>query len=142
MKLVSSDNFWLREKALPVQRFEEAVAVVEDMWKVMRENGGIGLAAPQVGISAALVVIDVGDGNPLVLINPVITRRSGEMLSTEGCLSLPGETRVVRRPRIIEVCYTGLDGEKHKVRARKSLLARALEHELDHLSGVLIDRKT
>jgi peptide deformylase len=109
------------------------------MWQVMRDNKGIGLAAPQVGEALSIAVIDVGTEPPLVMFNPTVISRDGRRVCTEGCLSLPGESHRVYRAKTIEVQYTDLNGDTFRVRARKNLLAQALEHECDHLRGVLID---
>lgn len=110
-------------------------ALIDDMLETMYEENGVGLAAPQVGILKRIVVIDVGDG-PIVLINPVITEKSGEQTGAEGCLSVPGKHGIVTRPN--EVTVKALD-ENMSPRLIKGteLLARAICHECDHLDGRL-----
>jgi peptide deformylase len=119
------------------------------MFETMYDEPGIGLAAPQVGVSRRLVVIaavpddEDGDnvGPPMTLVNPQITWSSSEEVSyEEGCLSVPGITESVDRPRVIRFRWTDLDGEAHE-REAEGLLARVVQHEIDHLDGILfVDR--
>jgi peptide deformylase len=123
--------------------------LVADMFDTMYAEPGIGLAAPQVGVSTRLVVIaSVADddegrnlGPALVLVNPVILSRSSDLVPyEEGCLSVPGITENVERPRAVRFGYTTLDGEAVE-RDAAGLLARVVQHEVDHLDGVLfVDR--
>lgn len=110
--------------------------ILSDMAETMYLNQGVGLAATQVGISKSLVVIDVGDGL-LKLINPVITKREGSEVSEEGCLSVPGECIKIRRSKTVVVSFLNESGEPSRING-EGLLAKALQHELDHLSGKLI----
>ncbi len=136
----------LKEKASPVENIEGKIQrLVDDMIETMYAAPGIGLAAPQVGVSKRLVVIDVShrenEKTPLiVLINPEIKIAEGEMESEEGCLSLPDYiTRVIRSERVV---VSGYDrkGKPFEIEAT-GLLCRALQHEIDHLNGtLLIDR--
>jgi len=112
--------------------------IAEAMWKVMYEAGGIGLAAPQVGLSIRLAVIDC-EGFKDVLINPVIIKREGNRRCVEGCLSLPGHQFAVYRSHRVCIEYTNLAGKRLKTRAGGNVLAQCFEHETDHLNGVLID---
>ncbi|WOH36480.1 peptide deformylase [Thalassotalea fonticola] len=113
--------------------------ITEDMFETMYEENGVGLAATQVNIHQRIVVIDVSDdkSDPLVLINPVITEKSGEiMINEEGCLSVPGNYAKVDRHT--EVTVTALDAQgKEFTRQASELLAICIQHELDHLQGVL-----
>lgn len=119
------------------------------MFETMYDEPGIGLAAPQVGVSQRLVVLasvaDDDDGKnvgpPLVLVNPEIVWRSDDEVSwEEGCLSVPDITETVDRPRAIHFRFTGLDGTVQE-RQAAGLLARVVQHEVDHLDGVLfVDR--
>ena len=114
--------------------------LIADMLETMYEYHGVGLAAPQVGVLKKIVVIDVGDG-PIVLINPEITETSGEQRGEEGCLSVPGKWGYVTRPDHVKV--RGLDQEMNPVELEgEGLLARAICHEIDHLSGELYVDKT
>ena len=130
----------LRLKAKPVTEFNNRLkSLLEKMAKCMYQARGVGLAAPQVGVSVRAAVIDVGDGL-ITLVNPKITAAEGEEVDVEGCLSLPGLIGDV--PRSARVTVQALDSEgKEKKISGDGLLARALQHELDHLDGILfIDR--
>ncbi|MCD7897890.1 MAG: peptide deformylase [Planctomycetaceae bacterium] len=130
----------LRQPAQPVSVIDEKLRrLAADMVETMEDANGVGLAAPQVGESVRMVVVDFDpeNGDPRVLINPVITKRSGRKeLGEEGCLSFPGlRTRVKRSPKV--VCEAqNLDGEIVEYQA-EGLSARAVQHELDHLDGFL-----
>ena len=110
--------------------------LIDDMFDTMYEANGVGLAAPQVGILKKIVVIDVGDGEPLALINPVIIERSGEQTGDEGCLSIPGMSAIVTRPNHV-ICKAYDENMNEYTVKGEELLARAICHELDHLEGVL-----
>lgn len=109
--------------------------LIDDMLDTMYEAGGVGLAAPQVGILKRIVVIDIGDG-PIVLINPEIIETSGEQTGEEGCLSVPGKSGVVTRPNYVKVKALTEDMEEVTWEGTE-LLARAFCHEIDHLDGKL-----
>lgn len=128
----------LREKALEVRRINSnIVKLLDDMKETMYAAEGVGLAAPQVGISKRVAVIDAGDEQGLIeLINPEIISKSGEQLGPEGCLSFPGLMGDVRRAKICKVRALNRDGETFEIEG-EGLLARALQHEIDHLNGVL-----
>ena len=110
--------------------------LVEDMLETMYDAGGVGLAAPQVGILKRIVVIDTEGDNPYVLINPEILETSGEQTGDEGCLSLPGKTGTVTRPDHVKVRAYDLDMNPFEL-VGEGLLARAICHECDHLDGVM-----
>ena len=131
----------LRQKAKPVAAVTpEIKQTIEDMVESMYHQVGIGLAAPQVGISLRIVVIDDGKRGTRSLINPVITERRGSAVAEEGCLSLPGIFAEVERSEWVRVDALDGDGEPTSFEAR-ALQARVIEHEVDHLDGVLfIDR--
>jgi peptide deformylase len=132
----------LRERARPVERFDGALRrLAADMIQTMREAPGVGLAAPQVGRPLRLIVFDLGeDDGARALANPVLRDEWGEQLGEEGCLSVPGLYYPVRR--YLRVQAEGYDLEGHEVSIEASeLLSRILQHEVDHLNGVLfIDR--
>ena len=110
--------------------------LIQDMLDTMYEAGGVGLAAPQVGILKRIVVIDVtpeGD-SPIVLINPVILESSGKQTGDEGCLSLPGKAGIVKRPNYVKVRAYDIN-MREVIYEGTELLARAFCHELDHLDG-------
>jgi peptide deformylase len=123
-------------KAKPVTKVtKEIKELLDDMAQTMYEAQGVGLAAPQVGHSIRVVVIDVGQGL-IELINPVIVEQEGEEVGTEGCLSIPGVYGEVCRNA--HVVVEGYDRARRKIRIEGTeLLARALQHELDHLEGIL-----
>ena len=121
----------------------EVEALVDDMFATMHANFGIGLAAPQVGKLLRLVVIELPPdekdpqaGVRYVLVNPEVRRLGEREEMTEGCLSLPGFRAMVERARTATVTYTGIDGRPARLDAQ-GLLAQALQHEIDHLNGVL-----
>lgn len=126
----------LRRVSEPVPRVNRQIRrLAEDMIATMYDYDGVGLAAPQVGVMRRVIVVDVGDG-PFVLINPEITRRDGTDESFEGCLSIPEYVGSVERAARVEV--TGLDERGRRVWIDgEGLLARVLQHEVDHLNGVL-----
>ena len=121
----------------------EVEALVDDMFATMHANFGIGLAAPQVGERLRLVVIELPPdekdpqaGVRYVLINPVLRRLGEREDMSEGCLSLPGFRAMVERARTATVTYTNMDGRLAMLEAQ-GLLAQAIQHEIDHLNGVL-----
>jgi peptide deformylase len=130
----------LRLKAKPVTKFSSRLEkLLEQMAVCMYNARGVGLAAPQVGASIRAVVIDVGEGL-LTLINPEIISAEGEEVDVEGCLSLPGLIGDVPRHTKITVHALDISGKELEITG-DGLLARALQHELDHLDGILfIDR--
>lgn len=130
----------LRRRAEEVEEIDESIRIlVEDMFETMYAAEGIGLAGPQVGVSKRLIVVDLGaeEGSRFALINPVIVERAGERLKEEeGCLSIPGVSALVEREE--RVVVEGMDETGQPVRIEASgLLARCLQHEIDHLEGVL-----
>ncbi len=132
----------LRKECKPIEKMTSRLqTLIDDMYDTMYEANGVGLAAPQVGILKRLVVIDIGDDNPLTLINPVIIEADGEQEGEEGCLSLPGLQGTVIRPNHVVCKALNEDMEEITVEG-EGLLARAICHELDHLDGVLYKDKT
>lgn len=130
----------LRQTSKPVMKVTEEIAeLVEQMERIMRAANGVGLAAPQLGILQRVFVYDSGDGFHAI-INPKILQRKGEQIGVEGCLSLPGLQGDVARAA--EVVVKGVDQFGKPVRVRGAeLTARVIQHEIDHLDGVLfIDR--
>lgn len=117
---------------------KKILELIEDMYDTMYEAGGVGLAAPQVGILKRLIVIDVSEeGNePITLINPVIIETDGEQTGDEGCLSIPGKVGTVTRPNYVKVKAFDENMEEFTVEGTE-LLARAFCHEIDHLNGIL-----
>ncbi|HYS15574.1 MAG TPA: peptide deformylase [Candidatus Binatia bacterium] len=132
----------LRRRAAPVgQVTPEIRAIIADMTETMYDEIGIGLAAPQVGISLRLIVVADEEGRGVqALLNPAIVERSGEATGEEGCLSIPGVFAPVSRAAWVKVEAHAVDGKPLAISAR-GLRARVLQHEIDHLDGVLfIDR--
>ena len=116
--------------------------LIEDMIDTMYEANGVGLAAPQVGVLKRIVVIDVSEegDSPIVLINPVITEADGTQTGGEGCLSVPGKSGIVTRANHVKVQALDENMEPFELEGTE-LLARAIQHELDHLEGVLYTSK-
>ncbi|MCJ7510239.1 MAG: peptide deformylase [Dehalococcoidia bacterium] len=129
----------LRQKAKRVSQVDGSIRrLVEDMIDTMRDAGGVGLAAPQVGVPLRVVVIAMPEEEEVIaLINPEIVKRSGERRLTEGCLSVPGYWAEVTRSLSVTAKGRDLQGRQVRIKAEDDLLAQALEHELDHINGVL-----
>ncbi len=108
--------------------------LIGDMFETMYAADGVGLAAPQVGILKRIVVIDVGDGEPLTMINPEIIETDGEQTDYEGCLSVPGKSGIVTRPNYVKARAMD-ENMKIFIVEGEGLLARAICHEVDHLDG-------
>ena len=127
----------LRQKSKRVKAIDGSVQkLVGDMIETMHSASGVGLAAPQVGVSLRVIIIGMPEEEEIVLINPEIVRRSGERLVTEGCLSVPGYFGEIKRAQRVTVKGKDLSGREIRIKAEE-LLAQALEHEIDHLNGVL-----
>ncbi len=136
----------LRKKAEEIRKIDdEIVKLSKDMLETMYKAKGIGLAAPQVGNSKRIIVVDVrkdekDESNPIVLVNPKIVEASGSITFKEGCLSIPGYTDEVKRYREILVKGFDLDGKELEFEA-SDLFSVVFQHEIDHLDGILfIDR--
>lgn len=126
----------LREKAQEVTRITPNIhKLLDNMAETMYGAKGVGLAAPQIGVPKRVVVIDSGEGL-IELINPVIMEKKGEELDQEGCLSIPNLIGDVKRAKDIVVQALNRDGELMEYEA-EGLLARAFQHEVDHLDGIL-----
>ena len=130
----------LRKICRSVISFDEKLAtLIDDMLDTMYEANGVGLAAPQVGILRRICVIDVGNG-PIELVNPAIINEEGEQIGDEGCLSIPGQSGLVKRPLRVKVKAQDRNGKTFEV-SGEGLLARAFCHEIDHLNGILYKDK-
>ena len=133
----------LRIKSIPTLMTDEVRDLVKDMKETMLSENGIGLSAPQVGVNLRVIVVQLMSAGKLVgpvqeMINPVITQTSEDLVSyEEGCLSIPGEYIKLDRPRSIDVKFQTLSG-KYKKWFLKGLEARIVQHEIDHLDGVLM----
>ena len=143
--IVTKEDKILRKISKPIPEITPNVKKMLDrMLETMYASNGVGLAAPQVGILKRAVVVDVGEGGPgpLKLINPEIVERSGVQNGPEGCLSCPNMWGAVRRSQYVKVKATNPEGEEIIVEG-EDFLARALQHEIDHLDGILfIDTAT
>ncbi|HEV8384813.1 MAG TPA: peptide deformylase [Candidatus Acidoferrales bacterium] len=140
-KVVKYGDTVLEKIAQPVTQFNDKLkTLTEDMFETMYAAQGVGLAAPQIGLSMHLAVIDVTSGkNPeakIVLANPQIIHMEGEQREEEGCLSVPGFRGSVLRPRFVTVRAQDVTGKVFEMRG-EGLLARAFCHETDHLNGIL-----
>lgn len=130
----------LRRECEPVEAFgDELAELARDMVETMHANRGLGLAGPQVGVSKNIAIIspDGEPGSETILVNPEIIERDGWQVGDEGCLSFPGIYIKVRRNETVTVRYQDVEGEPHELEA-EGLLARAVQHELDHLLGRLL----
>ncbi len=126
----------LRQEAKPVPKVTKKInKLISDMLQTMYKSDGVGLAAPQVGEKLRIVVLDVGQG-PVCLINPILERQEGEEIDQEGCLSLPGIVGDVKRAAKVRVSGLGPNGKAVRYDA-DGLFARCLQHEIDHLEGIL-----
>ena len=145
LRVIKYGNPILRMKAKHIENIDSDVKqLANDMITIMQGEEGIGLAAPQVAQSISLLVVDMSlideEGEPTAFINPEILTSEGESVLEEGCLSLPDIREDVKRPEIITLRYQNIEGEVSEKRFDE-LLARVLQHEIDHLNGVLfVDR--
>lgn len=129
----------LTKKCRKVEVFDQRLCdLVDDLLDTLYDSGGVGLAAPQVGVLRRIVVIDIGDG-PYELINPEIIETSGEQYGAEGCLSYPGQFGMVKRPNKVKIKAQDRTGEWYEYEGEE-LLARAFCHETDHLDGNMFMR--
>ena len=131
------DDSVLRQKAKKVSSIDSSIQrLIDDMVETMQQANGVGLAAPQVGVSLRVVVLQMLGEQPVTIINPEITKRAGEQEVTEGCLSVPGYFGEIKRAASVTV--KGKDREGKAIRIKGAgLMAKALEHEIDHLDGIL-----
>ena len=137
LKIVKFGDPMLRKNARPVDEITPRIlTLLDDMIETMRDAGGCGLAAPQVGVLRRIAVIEVNEGEVIELINPKIVAFSGEQNEQEGCLSNPGEYGITKRPANVTVRATDRFGNEFEVTG-SDLLARAICHECDHLDGKL-----
>lgn len=142
LRIVKEGEPILRRKAKPLGRVTKKIRrLISDMFDTMYDADGAGLAAPQIGESLRVIVVDAGAGG-VALVDPEIVSSSGEDTEVEGCLSIPGQAGYVTRAAEVVVRGLGEDGKRREVRG-EGLLARALQHEIDHLDGILfIDKAT
>ncbi|MBQ1252318.1 MAG: peptide deformylase [Firmicutes bacterium] len=132
----SGESTVLRQKSKPVNEVNDTIrTLLDDMAETMYESEGVGLAAPQIGISRRIIVVDVGEGL-LELINPRLLKGHGKQVGEEGCLSVPGYFAPVERYKTIFVEGLDRNGQPIQIKA-KDFTAVALQHEMDHLDGIL-----
>ena len=140
-EIVKYGDLTLRKQCGDVEDIFNVSPLVEDMFDTMYEEDGIGLAANQIGEDLNLFVIDISHKDeaekPRVFINSKIIDKKGECLSVEGCLSIPGIQVELKRSEFITLQYYSLEGEQKK-REFNDLMARAIQHEMDHLNGIFI----
>lgn len=131
----------LRQRAKRVRSIDGSIhRLISDMIETMHDAPGVGLAAPQVGIPLRVIVLGLPEQAEIALINPEIVRRRGERVVNEGCLSVPGYMGQIKRSEAITIKGRDPNGKEIRIKADE-LLAQALEHEIDHINGVLyIDR--
>ena len=127
----------LNKRAREIKENSDKIQIlIDDMLETMYDADGVGLAAPQVGVLKRIMIVETEPDSPVVFINPVIIKKSGEQTGYEGCLSIPGKTGIVTRPDYVEVEAYNEKMEKFTLEA-KELFARAICHECDHLDGKL-----
>ena len=136
LKILTAGDPVLRQTAAEVTKIDKKlIKLLKDMAETMYAADGVGLAAPQIGVSKRIVVIDVGDGI-IEMINPVIVNKEGSVVGGEGCLSVPEYEGEVERAEKVECEFTDRSGKRYLIET-DGLLAIAIQHELDHLDGVL-----
>ena len=127
----------LRLKAKKVSSIDKSIQrLIDDMIETMQQAHGVGLAAPQVGVSLRVIVLQMPEEEPIAIINPEIVKRAGEQEVTEGCLSVPGYIGEIKRSASVTVKGQDRQGKAIRIKAT-DLMAEALEHEIDHLNGNL-----
>ncbi|TDT68617.1 peptide deformylase [Hypnocyclicus thermotrophus] len=138
MDIVTYGSSVLREKSKKIEKIDDEIkTLLNNMVETMQEAQGVGLAAPQVGINIRAFVLDIGDGNIRKVINPEFLEFSNNIVEQEeGCLSIPGIYKKVKRPESLKIKYLNENGEE-VIEQAEGLLARAFQHEYDHLEGVL-----
>ncbi len=127
----------LRQKAKRISVIGSSIQrLIDDMLETMQQANGVGLAAPQIGVSLRVVVVQLSGEEPITIINPKMVKRIGEREVTEGCLSIPGYAGEIKRSVSVTVKGQNRQGQAIRLKAT-DLMAQALEHELDHLNGIL-----
>ena len=140
--IVTVGDSVLTKVSRPVTKFDRRLhQLLDDMTETLEDAGGVGLAAPQVGILRRVVVVDTGEDGILELVNPEIIAQSGEQTGLEGCLSVPGEYGIVTRPNEVTVRAQDRDGNWFEAEG-EGVIARCFCHELDHLDGHLFTELT
>lgn len=141
-KIIVYPNPILEQPCEPVTIFDKKLSrLLDDMYETMIEFDGVGLAAPQIGINKQIAIVDIDDEHGTIeLINPIIVRKEGEETDMEGCLSFPGLYGEVPRSYKVEVKAQNRKGKEFILQA-EGFLARAIQHEIDHLHGILFTSK-
>ncbi|MBU0906022.1 MAG: peptide deformylase [Firmicutes bacterium] len=141
-EIVKSPNDILTKKTKKIVKFDQNLAkLLDDMYETMLENDGIGIAAPQVGESLRVAIVDLGEGEePIELVNPEVLQTEGSVIEIEGCLSFPELFGEVERPFYVRVKAQERNGDWYELEA-EDYEARAILHEIDHLDGILFDSK-
>ena len=135
-KILTDKDPALHKVCRPVEKFDQRLhKLLDDMRDTLLDSGGVGLAAPQIGILRRVVVVDVGD-EILELVNPTMLETDGEQIGPEGCLSVPGKYGLVKRPYYAKVRAQDRYGEWYEAEGEE-LIARCFCHELDHLDGIV-----
>ena len=141
LNIVKEGDPILRKTSRPITVIDDRIKqLAADMLETMRAANGCGLAAVQVGKLRRLVIVEVEQNKPFILINPEIIKREGRQQEAEGCLSIPGKWGITDRPMTVTVKATNLDGKEFTVTGT-DLAARAFCHEIDHLDGILFTDK-
>jgi peptide deformylase len=142
LKVINYPAEILEQTCKPVIKFDRKLAkILDDMYDTMIEYDGVGLAAPQIGLDARIAIVDIDDElGTIEMINPVILEISGEQTGPEGCLSFPGLFGEVTRPDFVKIEAFDRKGKKYMLEA-EDFLARAIQHEMDHLDGILFTTK-
>ena len=139
-KIVTEGDPILNKKCRPVEKFDQRLwDLLDDLTDTLEESGGVGLAAPQVGIMRRVCVINVGDG-PVEFVNPRIIKADGEQEVQEGCLSCPEQFGIIRRPMYVKARFFDRFGNECEIEGEE-LFAQAMCHEFDHLDGILFKSK-
>ena len=137
LNIVKEGDPILRKTSRKIDTIDQRIkTLAADMLETMHDANGVGLAAVQVGKLRRMVIVEVEEGKPYIMINPEIIASEGKQNEAEGCLSLPGKWGITDRPMKVTVRATGLDGKSYTVTG-SDLLARAFCHEIDHLDGKL-----
>lgn len=137
LPIVTHPDPVLRRKAKRVSHVDESLnRLIDNMIDTLHDAEGAGLAAPQVGVSLKIAVVQMPDEDVIVLVNPEVVKKSGERVVIEGCLSIPGYRGEIKRAEQVTVKAFDRKGKAFRIKADE-LLAEALEHEIDHLNGIL-----
>ncbi|MGF6951180.1 peptide deformylase [Neobacillus sp. B4I6] len=142
LKVINYPAEILEQTCKPVIKFDKKLAkILDNMYDTMIEFDGVGLAAPQIGLDARIAIVDIDDElGTIEMINPEILETSGEQTGPEGCLSFPGLFGEVTRPNFVKIEAFDRKGRKYTLEAEE-FLARAIQHEIDHLDGILFTSK-